>query len=156
MKIIKPTAVILLATTSMLAALLSGCALNDSQYKNSALTKTENTVILNDIWALEAIKGDVIELTSDTERPRLEIQLAEMRIMGTDGCNGYFGSIDFIDEQKINFGPIASTRKYCAEMTIPDSFGQQMHVVKTYQVENLKLRLFDEVGQEVLLFQKID
>lgn len=137
-------------------AVLSGCALNESQYKNSAITKTANKKILNDIWVLEAIQGETIALTSDTERPRLEIQLADMRIMGTDGCNGYFASIDFIDEQKIQFGPIASTRKYCAEMAIPDSFGQQMDLVKIYQIENLKLRLFDEAGHEILLFQKVD
>lgn len=135
---------------------LSACALQNSYYKHSDLTHAERKVIASDIWLLEAIEGQKIVLTSDTERPRLEIQLADMRIMGTDGCNGYFASIDFIDEQKIQFGPIASTRKYCAEMAIPDHFNQQMNQVKIYQVENLKLRLFDGSGNELLLFQKSD
>lgn len=146
----------ILMTALLTGAVLSGCALNESQYKNSAIGKTENKKILNDIWVLEAIEGETITLTADTERPRLEIQLAEMRIMGTDGCNGYFASIDFIDEQQIQFGPIASTRRYCAEMAIPDSFSQKMNDVELYQIENLKLLLFDEAGHEILLFQKVD
>lgn len=152
-----PTALFsVLMTVVLTGSVLSGCALNESQYKNSALTKTANKKILNDIWVLEAIEGETITLTQDTERPRLEIQLAEMRMMGTDGCNGYFASIDYIDEQKIQFGPIASTRKYCAEMVIPDSYSQKMNAVEIYQIENLKLRLFDEAGHELLLFQKVD
>ncbi len=135
---------------------LSACALQDSYYKHSDLTHAERKIIASDIWLLEAIEGQKIALTLDTERPRLEIQLTDMRIMGTDGCNGYFASIDYIDEQKIQFGPIASTRRYCAEMAIPDNFNQQMNQVKIYQVENLKLRLFDSSGNELLLFQKAD
>lgn len=135
---------------------LSACALQDSYYKNNDLNRTAHKVMLNDIWLLEGIRGETITLTSDTERPRLEIQLANMRIVGTDGCNSYFASIHFVDEEKIQFGPIASTRRYCAEMAISDSFNLQMNQIKMYQVENLKLRLFNESGDEVLQFQKAD
>lgn len=145
-----------LITAVFSTTFLSGCAGNKIQHKNSVVNKIENKIILNDIWVLEAIQGEIITLTPGTERPRLEIQLSSMRIMGTDGCNGYFGSINYIDEEKITFGPIGSTRKYCAEMTIPDKFGQQMTAVKAYQIEGLKLRLIDESGNEVLLFQKVD
>ncbi len=44
----------------------------------------------NDIWALEAINGKIVENPNENDRmqiPSIEINLTEMKIMGTDGCN---------------------------------------------------------------------
>lgn len=111
---------------------------------------------LNDIWALESIQGEMIVLAGDSQRPQLEIHLRDMKMMGNDGCNGFFASISALDSDVITFGPIAGTRKYCQQMNIPDSFNQQLNKVTAYQLKNLRLRFFDAKGEELLVFRKID
>lgn len=110
---------------------------------------------LHDIWALESIQGNSIGFEG-IERPSLELNLTEMKVMGTDGCNHFFGSIDRLDENDISFGPIAGTRKYCMPMTIPDLFNKQLGKVLSYEIQGLKLRLFDASGDELLGLKKVD
>jgi heat shock protein HslJ len=111
---------------------------------------------LNDIWALESIQGKKLELVDGIKRPQLEIQLRDMRLMGNDGCNGLFGSINYLDDNKITFGPIAGTRMFCHPMDISDRFNQQLNNVTGYTLKALKLRLLDSAGEELLLFRKVD
>ena len=114
---------------------------------------------INDIWALEAIKGEPValqELNDKMETPAIEIQLSDMRIMGSDGCNRFQGQITGLDEEKIIFGPLAGTMKMCMNMEIPDNFNKSMNQVKKYKVENLKLYFFDKNGTETLRFKKVD
>lgn len=148
-----------------LLALLSACSLTEpmpedaSSYKSSLpqeLEKTDAKLILNDIWVLESILGEKAVLEEVIQRPQLEIQLRDMKLMGNDGCNGFFANIDYLDNEKILLGPIAGTRMFCHPMDVPDRFNQQLNNVKSYQLKGLKLRFFDSEGEELLQFQKID
>ncbi|MEH6448083.1 MAG: DUF4377 domain-containing protein [Oleispira sp.] len=111
---------------------------------------------LNDIWALEGIQGGALTFVEGQQRPRLEIQLRDMRLMGNDGCNGLFSSINYLDDEKITFGPIGGTRMFCHPMDIPDRFNQQLSKVTSYAIEGLTLRLLDSAGEELLKFRKVD
>ena len=79
-----------------------------------------------------------------------------MRISGDDGCNNFTGGIKAIDSNKIMFGTIAVTRKACIDMDIPNRFQQNINNVQTYSIEDLKLYLFDDQGDELFAFKKID
>ena len=114
---------------------------------------------IHDIWALEAIDGKTVERPNDNDRmqiPSIEINLTEMRIMGTDGCNNFHGSIKNIEEDELKLGPIAATMKMCYNIEIPNKFNVAINKVDTYKIENLKLYFFDENGKELLRFKKVD
>jgi len=123
----------------------------------SVLEKTIDAKLrLNDIWALEGIQSEAITLVDGVQRPRLEIQLRDMRLVGSDGCNRLFSSINYLDDDKITFGPIGGTRMFCHPMDIPDRFNQQLNKVTNYAIEGLTLRLLDSAGEELLKFRKVD
>lgn len=114
------------------------------------------TLRLNDIWALERIQGELLSLEEGMVRPQLEIYLRDMKLMGNDGCNQFFGSIKTLSADSIAFGPIAGTRKFCQEMNLPDRFNLKMSQVSHYKINNLALHFFDLEGEEVLVFRKVD
>ena len=137
----------------VMLALTSGCSLttvsetrlletNTSETNTSEKQNSVNAKLrLNDIWALESIQEETLVLADGDRRPQLEIQLQDMRVMGNDGCNSYFASIKYLDDKKITFGPMGSTRMFCHPMVLPDRFNQQMNKVSGYLLKNLKLRL---------------
>jgi heat shock protein HslJ len=145
----------------LLTAFLSACSLNDTYQGDDALIAqlvgddSNASHILNDIWALESMAGEALVL-DNSQRPQLEIHLREMTLNGHDGCNNFFGSIEFIDNKSIIFGPVGSTRMYCQPMDIADRFNQQFSRIKTYELNGLRLKFLDAQGEELLQFVKID
>lgn len=114
---------------------------------------------IHDIWALEAIDGKTVERPNENDRmqiPSIEINLTDMRIMGTDGCNNFHGSIKNIEADELKFGPLAATMKMCPDMEIPGKFNATLNKVGKFRIENLKLYFFDEKGTELLRFKKVD
>jgi len=116
-------------------------------------------LVLNDIWVLESLNNKVFDPGTDQdhlERPRLEIQVGEMKYIGTDGCNNYFGGIIELDERVLRFGIGAGTRRMCPDMEIADEYNRTLPEVNSYKVMDLKLHLYDASGKEVMQFQKAD
>jgi heat shock protein HslJ len=114
---------------------------------------------IHDIWALEAIDGKTVEKPNENDMmqiPSIEINLTEMRIMGTDGCNNFQGPIKNIEAEELTFGPIAATMKMCYDMEIPNKFNTAINKVGKYKIEDLKLYFFDDARTELLRFRKVD
>ena len=114
---------------------------------------------IHDIWALEAIDSQIVEKPDENDRmqtPSIEINLTEMKIMGTDGCNNFFGPVKNIEDEDLTFGPLGSTMKMCFNMDIPNKFNTAINKVVKYKIENLKLYFFDEKESELLRFKKVD
>jgi heat shock protein HslJ len=61
-----------------------------------------------------------------------------------------------VEEGFIGFSNLGGTRKMCINMEIPDSFNQAINQVSKYKIENMKLSFFDETGNELLRFKKVD
>jgi heat shock protein HslJ len=100
---------------------------------------------IHDIWALEAIDGQTVERPDENDRmqiPSIEINLTEMRIMGTDGCNNFFGPVKNIEDDELTFGTLGATMKMCFNMDIPDKFNTAMNKVVKYKIDNLKSLFF--------------
>jgi heat shock protein HslJ len=116
----------------------------------------DGKIRLHDIWALESIKSKQLNLGDRQKRPRLEINLQKMIISGNDGCNNFFGGIENIDSEKLIFSNIAVTRKACIDMDIPNRFHQHINNIQTYSIKDMKLHLFDNQGNELFGFKKID
>ncbi|UTW44162.1 DUF4377 domain-containing protein [bacterium SCSIO 12696] len=113
---------------------------------------------LNDIWALQQLAGAEIEIPDDglSQRPTLEINVAERRFNGNDSCNQIFGTIDTLDTQAIIFGNAASTKMACPEMALADRFHNALETVRGYRIKGLELHLQDESGNTQLVFKKVD
>ena len=109
---------------------------------------------LHDIWMATSINGGPINKMVTV--PRMEINLTEMKIFGTDGCNEYNGIIEKSSDKELKFGRIASTRMMCPEMEVADKFNKAMNTVASYKLDGLKLHLMDSKGKEVLSFLKVD
>ena len=116
--------------------------------------KKDERFAINDIWVAEEIDGKTVKM--DGNAPQMEIHIAKMEIMGTDGCNNFRGRITRLTNDDLELGPLAGTRMMCPKMTIPDSFNIAMSRVKSYKIANLKLTLFDKAGKELIVFKKID
>lgn len=114
---------------------------------------------LNDIWVLTSLNGETVEPAKEGERRQdiqIEFQLAEKRVMGTDGCNRFNGSIKTIGEKTLQLGTLASTRRMCMDMEISDKFNKSLYNVQSYTIKDLQLTLFDKDGTELMTFKKVD
>ena len=112
---------------------------------------------INDIWVAVEINGDT--LVADTVNlalPQLEINVGEMRYMGSDVCNNFNGGIIELDDTTIIFGIAAGTRMMCMDMRIPDLFNASLPKVNTWEIKESKLKLLNEDGKEVMVLKKID
>ncbi|MFG6687691.1 DUF4377 domain-containing protein [Mariniflexile sp. HNIBRBA6329] len=116
--------------------------------------KQDTKIALHDIWVVTHMNEEAI--TSTEKAPSLEINLTEMRVFGNDGCNNYTGDIKEINSKNIMFDAIASTRKMCFDMNIPDKYNEALNNVASYQRDNLNLYFFDSNGNKTLSFKKVD
>ncbi len=116
--------------------------------------KQDPKMALNDIWTVTKINNSAIGKTRQI--PSLEINISKMQVSGTDGCNNFTGDIKNITARNIEFGPIASTRKMCMDMTIPNAFNKALNASVSYKKEALSLTFFDTEGNETLTLKKID
>ena len=119
----------------------------------------EPVFALHDIWVLESIEGQTIERPGENSGltlPSIEININEMKIMGTDGCNQFFGPINMVEDETIEFGNIGSTMKMCVNMELPDKFNNALGRVAKYQRNGIKLIFMDSSGTELLQFKKVD
>ncbi|MFC0605250.1 DUF4377 domain-containing protein [Winogradskyella pulchriflava] len=114
---------------------------------------TDPKLAIHDIWVATHINGKEIDRT---KAPNLEINTTEMRVFGSNGCNNYNGQIKTLTSKTIAFGPIASTRKMCLDMAIPDSYDKALYNTSSYKKDDLTLTFYDENGGEVLRFNKVD
>lgn len=112
-------------------------------------------VSLNDIWMVVNIDGKPVE--SDTNRPRLELNLTQMKIYGFDGCNNYNGPVQNLSLEDISFGNLVSTRKMCVDqMETADAFQKALSRSSHFVREGLTLSLQSSTGAELLEFRKVD
>ena len=120
--------------------------------------RPDPTLRLNDIWALETIAGEAVELGEDAllQQPTIEFQLAERRVGGTNGCNNFSGTLEEVGADALAFGPLAMTRKACRNNTVPDRITAALDRVAGYRIDGLTLQLLDAAGEPLLGYRKVD
>ncbi len=113
---------------------------------------------LYDIWALESVAGEAVDFTASPagQQPNLELNLTEMRVMGTNGCNTFTGQITGVTDEQLTFGPLAMTRRACKDNNLADCVTAALDQVAGYRIKGLKLTLLDESGKEILGYRKVD
>ena len=119
--------------------------------------KQDMKVRINHIWVADLIQGESLELGTDgITLPRMEINVGEMRYMGSDGCNNFNGGLIELDEHTIRFGIAAGTRMMCMNMKIPDLFNTTLPEVTSWKIKENRLHLFDADGKELMQLKKSD
>ncbi|QHI69381.1 META domain-containing protein [Tichowtungia aerotolerans] len=112
---------------------------------------------LHDVWGLLRIAGKTV---SPKQGPHLEINLTDKQVFGNDGCNDFRGAIEHAAGSSITLGTIASTRKMCMDMEVPDAFskalGNMAGKAVSYKISGLTLVFLDADGNELLAFKKAD
>jgi len=130
---------------TMISTLLTFC---------TSSSETTTNPLINDIWALEFLKGVDYQPNSSTqERPIIEIHLKDKKVSGNTGCNSMNGVVK-VEEDQIEFSDIITTEKFCSE-SIEQEFLIALGMANNYKIEKLKLYLFED-DEEIIIFQKID
>lgn len=110
--------------------------------------KFDERFILNQIWSANRIYGKAIDSTRSL--PIMEFDVSKMRVYGSNGCNKYNGSIEFLTASTIGFKKIASTKMMCRNMQTPDLFDKALLASNSYRLDKKILILFDSNGNETL------
>ncbi|OAB78151.1 DUF4377 domain-containing protein [Cochleicola gelatinilyticus] len=122
-------------------------------------TDSKIAIQLHDIWALQAMNGDVVrhnQFSGRNKQPVLEIFVEEKRIGGNDGCNSIFGSIETLTDKSIRFGTLGGTKMACPNMDLSAEYNKALQQVRSYKREELSLYFYNEADKEVLRYKKVD
>lgn len=109
---------------------------------------------INDLWALHKIKGNNVD--SLTEKPFLEVNLSKMNVQGKGSCNNFMSKINTYALNEIQLGPLAATKMMCPEIALENEYFSALSSVRFYKIKNLNLFFYNEMGEEVLHFKKVD
>jgi heat shock protein HslJ len=121
---------------------------------NVVSKKPDPKIRLNDIWVATHINNSALDRSK--KLPQIEMSLKKMQLMGTDGCNSIRCEINDLSENSISFGAMMGTKKMCSNMEVPNQFNNALAIVTSYNFKDLELSLYDQEGQEVLKFLKVD
>ncbi len=111
---------------------------------------------LHDIWAIIEVDGIKVNPTNfKKDAPRIEINLTDNNVFGTDGCNTFRGSVN-VERNTIYFGNLASTMMACFENTeISSKIGKILSNNKlTFKYENNPV--FYDGDKKVMELKHID
>jgi putative lipoprotein len=133
----------------LIALLFQACSISNQDIK------VQNKILLNDIWVLKKVKNNAIDIKK-LKQIDLEFNMKTNKFYGTDGCNRIFGGFKEFTNDKLIFGPIASTRMACSNMKISYEYLNYLKKVKSFKIENLKLYLLDEDNKTLLEYLKVD
>ena len=106
---------------------------------------------IHDIWVLQQLNNKAV---TGPDLPYIEFSTTDGRAMGKTGCNNFSGKADF-KGNKLTLGPLAASRKYCANATYETDFLKAMSPGEMeYKVDNGKLYLAR--NGETIIFKKVD
>jgi len=108
-------------------------------------------------WRLQSFNNGKGGMESNLATEKITAIFGEDgKVAGNAGCNNYSGSYK-VDGENITIGPLAATRKMCAEpegvMETESAFLDNMSNAATFSIENESLTLFDQAGKKLLIFK---
>ncbi len=113
--------------------------------------KTESQMNLTNKWKVIELEG----IDKLNENPTMNFEDKDHRISGSSGCNNYFGSYK-LDNNKLTFSQMGSTRKMCPDMSIENLFMNNLREVDHYQIKNDRLILFSDDDKKLFVCEVIE
>lgn len=136
--------------------LIAGCApegpatAESSDTAPASETTKPDVTMTNTYWKLVELNGGAVEPGEDRE---LHMTLrGDDQVSGYSGCNYFTGSVT-VTGDGIAFGPIASTRRMCANaMQQEDAFLQALENAARFAIEGEGLAIENAGGEVIMRF----
>jgi len=123
----------------------------DKPHKNTMSTAE----LFNTYWKLTEIDGEPVVTMPGQREMKLTLHVEENKVNGFGGCNSFFGTFTH-DVGTIKFGPLAATRKFCAESMDQESqFFKLLSEVANYTITGQVLLFNDDDGKPVLKLEAV-
>lgn len=110
---------------------------------NYILTKVDfDTDIREKYWKLTELNGKPIKwVNGQSKEPHFILKAADNRVQGNGGCNGFFGSFEINEGNRIKFQQLASTMMACENLDIENELMKVLEMADNYSLngENLSL-----------------
>jgi len=111
--------------------------------------------LLNTYWKLIEIAGEPVVTKQGQREMKLTLHVEENKVNGFGGCNSFFGTY-IHDTGSLKFGPLAATRKFCADSMDQESqFFKLLSAVTGYTINGQVLDLIDDQGKPVLKLEAV-
>lgn len=111
-------------------------------------TMKPDVTLTNTYWKLVELNGAAVEPGEDKELHM--ILRGDDQVGGYAGCNQFTGSMT-VTGDGISFGPIASTRRMCAEgMKQEDAFLQALETAQRFSISGEDLAI-ESAGSEITM-----
>lgn len=142
-----------LITLLLIAVTLTSC----NTTKNAKEEMSETTTSIKDAsWQLISLEREKVKPLKSEKIIKLTFD-GEKGVNGFSGCNNFMGSYKLSENQKIEFAPMASTRKACPDESFDENaFLQMFSKVESYKIEGHKLTLMNRKGKALATFNKLD
>ncbi|WP_440880053.1 DUF4377 domain-containing protein [Tenacibaculum sp. C7A-26P2] len=112
---------------------------------------------LNDIWILTHLNKNTTSTLSNKEKPRIEINLSLMKMIGKSSCNRFQKLIKKLTNNTLIFEKkIISTKMMCQNIKFENSFFKTLGQTNFYEIKHNQLYFFDSNKIEIARFKKID
>lgn len=131
---------------------LAACAPDDNSPSEApvAVTTKPDVTLTNTYWKLVELNGGAVVPGEDRELHM--ILRGEGQVGGYSGCNQFTGSVTVTDDG-LSLGPIASTRRMCAQgMQQEDAFLQALENAHRYSISGESLAIENAGGEVTMRF----
>lgn len=96
----------------------------------------------NTYWKLLESNGEPVNIEIAEREPHFILRTDGKNVKGFGGCNNFMGTYE-VNENKIKFGPMEGTRKFCEKtMELENSFMKVFSEVNNYKIFGEKLELY--------------
>lgn len=128
---------------------------NSDETSKSDVNIPSTAELLNTYWKLIEISGDPVVTKQGQREKKLTLHVEENKVNGFGGCNSFFGTYT-VDTGSLKFGPLAATRRFCADsMDQENQFFKLLSVVTSYTINGQELDLIDDQGKPVLKLEAV-
>lgn len=114
--------------------------------------KKENGKSLNDgEWVLETFMGTDTVFNSADQMPSIVFNAEGGKVSGFGGCNRFMGNYS-TEGKNLNIDIVGTTMAYCPNIDSEQVFVNTLGNVTEFAIQEDKLYLFDDQGNEVAVF----
>lgn len=111
----------------------------------------------DDNWRVVSVGGVKDPLNPFTNESLVfEFKMNKKTYSGDLGCNKVAGKITELKGEKILFDLGASTRMACVDMSLENAVSNGLKDTKSYKIENNRMTFFNQEGQILIEFEKVN
>ena len=152
---IRSISVLLLLTSFFISIQLMAASNSSDESIKADENMSASAELLNTYWKLIEIDGESVVTKQGQREMKLTLHTEENKVNGYGGCNSFFGTYA-LDADSLTFGPLAATRKYCADSMDQESqFFKLLSEVVSYAINGQVLHLNSDKGKSSLKLEAV-